>query len=153
MSGVSYIQAGVSCLPLVGPFVGFYTNWKLKNEMESGVALESLSLSATGMMRGLSAFAGNEKGVEEAQRSLDEQNALLRNKYLGGSQRGRIYAICGIVGNVLSVALLVGLTALRILSVQVGLIWCFAFTLQAIVLSLNLRNHNKQITQLNSPSI
>ncbi len=146
MSNISYVRAGASCLPMIGPFVALYNAIEVKKEME--VALDPLVDSLISMKVGLIHRFRMEtpfSALNEARQELQISQNEFRNKYLLPAQKGRIYAICGIAGNVLSVALLVALTAFGVLSGIVPVTWGVVFTFQAIVLSWNLYQHNKTI--------
>ena len=86
MNNISYLRAGVSCVPVIGPFVGLYNML----EVHQSIASYRGHMHATG-----------------------EPNPLLLSR---ASQNGRTYSACAIVGNVLTLALIVGLVAFGILS-------------------------------------
>ena len=112
MANISCIRAGASCLPIVGPFVGWYNRFEFRNDL-------------IGMTEALSRFTG------ESKTELTE----IKNKYLPLAQKARAYHICDIVGNVLSVAAVVGLIALRMLSLLPGVVAAALFAWRAIVSS------------------
>lgn len=161
MANISYMRAGASCLPFVGSWVALYNALEVKAEMpsrtiETLIGIQTLVINSQRILPTLASFPkgnaeGNADGIRDAQQALEAQRTELRNKYLPAREKGRVYAICGIVGNVLSVALLVGLTALGILSGAYPLIWGAYFTFQAIVLGCNLYQHNKVIKELSKP--
>ena len=150
MTNISYMRAGASCLPLVGPFVGLYNALEVKNELSSRhLSLSNLRYTITGVQKTLAALTGTQEGVDKSAQEQERQRAELKNKCLSASQKGCLYAICGIVGNVLSIATLVGLVALGILSVVPEVVVAPAsFTFQAVFLSYILHQHNENIQAL-----
>ena len=153
MTNISYMRAGASCLPLIGPWVGAYNLWEGTQERSSIFLVDRLTRTQIGLISsqgGQSIFLGTANQAQDALQTLEARITELRNKYLPSVEKSRVYAICGIVGNVLSVALLVKLTALGILSGARPLIAGFtfkamiaSFTLNAIVLSCYLYQCNK----------
>ncbi len=125
MANISCIRAGASCLPIVGPFVGWYNRFEFGNEL-------------IGMREALFVF------TEKSKTELTE----IKNEYLPIAEKGRVYILCDIVGNVLSVATVVGLIALRILSPLLGVVAAAVFTLQAVHLIRRLPELNMIIEGL-----
>lgn len=87
MANISYVRAGASCLPLIGPIVGICNISNVDNECTS-------------------------EGIRLNLNTQTPQNVYK----LVFSQKVRLYAIYGIVGSVLSVATMVGGIALGILN-------------------------------------
>jgi hypothetical protein len=121
MTPLSYPLAGASCLPIVGPCVSIYNAWKVNAE-----------LSAIAISNAFGALVG---------RSSDHDLPI--------HEKGFVYSICGIVGNVLSTALLVSLAALGILRGS-ALVYCAIFAAQAVALGYNAYQHNQAIVESSS---
>jgi hypothetical protein len=148
MRDFNKVRAGLSCLPLVGPFIAMYNALEVKGELSLSSPLDQLSLTAASLSRlagTLSPLSGNTEGVDKANEPLESCQHELTKRLLSVSQKGRLYSICGIVGSVLSVATEVGLIALGILTVVPGVVAAAYFTFQVAVLSYNLYRHNKNI--------
>lgn len=175
MANISSIRAGASCLPIIGPLVGLYNVVEVEREVTSPSLVTSLDRMRTltaqtnktldelkqslqdlkarrfgpgGVLGSCSALAVQIDGMNQSIKGLEAQEIAYRDKWLPASQKGRLYAICGVVGNVVSVATVAGLIALGILNMVPGIIAIALFTFQAVVLSCHLYQHNKFITAL-----
>lgn len=101
MEKISYMQAGASCLPVVGPFLG------IANYLTEGIKFSSTVASLCKM-----------KSKADGKSKFDFEQILqspeLKNQYLSFKQKHRLYAICNMVGTVLTIATIVGLVAFAI---------------------------------------
>ena len=154
MPNFSYIRAATSCLPFIGPLVSVYNACEANNEMALNSLCNSFSNIQTSVAKlgmAFSSFEDNPNAVKNAQEPFRQELQRQKNqraqdleKRLLACKKGRVYSICGIVGNVLSLALVVGLIALRILRAPV-LISSAGFIVQAVVLSYNLFRYDEAI--------
>lgn len=151
--GNDKVRAGFSCLPVVGPVVSLYNACEVKAELSESPLqgqLRQLRYSLTGARGGLAAMAGNREGAIQVDQEVDEHRDELRRKCLVPSEKGRAYSKYGIIGNVLTVALVVALIAFGVftgpLTTPLILIGCFTF--QALVHSYNFYQHTKNIDRL-----
>lgn len=149
MENISYVRAGASCLPLIGFFIGaLYNAFEFKKEKSSSPWNHLLGWQRTdliGLKVSVFAATGNKAGLYLVKPMLETECNELQNKQLLAAKKNRIYTISEIVGNVLSVALLVSLTTIGTLNAQSPLIFggIAAYTAQAVVLSNKLDQHNK----------
>jgi hypothetical protein len=154
MTPLSYVLAGASCVPIVGPYVNLYNIWKLTEELLQNPVVSSLENSRdqlTGIRIAFAALSGNDAQLEEVDLELQERIETHTNKYIPLYQKGQVYTICGIVGDVLSIALLVSLTALEILAAPHTVIISGCFVVQAALLSYGLYRLNEKIDNLQNP--
>lgn len=140
MANISCVRAGASCLPFLGPLISVHNVSEIKQRISS-MFLMRRALAATQASSG--EVSG---GVEKTEKKVKEE-ARLRNIY----EEGRIYSVYGIVGNVLSVALLVGLTALGVFIEVNLLLICFPFVIQARLFAHDLERYKEILKDFETP--
>jgi hypothetical protein len=151
MSSISYIRAGVSCLPIIGPLVALYNVLEVRNELSNDPLLDSLTqlkLSMIQMVGGLSAFTGRKEGVDKARQDLETEKNKIQDRFISPTQKGRFYALCGVVGNVLSAITAVALAAIGIVAKGEAIFWGISFTVHAILHGYLCYQHNKNLNAL-----
>ena len=149
MTNISYLRAGASCLPLIGPFVGLYNTIETENEIKLS---SDRKIDPVCKMRLNLAGIKMERGQNPKQELQTEKNELI-NTFMPKFQKGRLYASCAIIGNVLSVATIVGLVALNILSGVLVPITLSLFSSNAIIACSFLFQHTKNSNALQNWSI
>ena len=133
MTSISYLQAA-SCLPIIGPVFSLYSCWNVLNKI-SPTKQESISYKTDWRIYDLiNAEISNElpnnyyycreiispQLVAKANQNMQDMISLrakLPNKYRPANEKSRIDAICALVGNILTLALTVGLVALGIITI------------------------------------
>jgi hypothetical protein len=130
MANISYVRAAASCLPFVGPFVALYNLSGVRKEVPSPFQnqLSEMRYNLIGEQGKMAAARGDQGGRDKAINELETEKAKIINNHMAICQKGRMYATCGIVGSVLSVATAIGLIALGILSPPLGFVVAASFT-------------------------
>lgn len=151
MSSISYVQAGASCLPIIGPFIALYN---MLDVLDEG-ALDSFSAAVTKAQASIiltqGTFAAHKKdlgGVNKAIQEVEKLNTEMQNKYLPISEKASVYAICGIAGNILSIAAMITLVAFGILGSAASAICCACFAFQAVCWGYSFYQCNQAIEAL-----
>lgn len=147
MESVSYLRAGAACFPIIGPFVSVYNTIQLQTSSPLDVT-DSVNLSLLRMRATLAALQENAEALRSVQNELETKKSAFKREYLPLREKAQIYCICGLVGNVLSIAATVGLVALGILGKVAGPIAIFSFAIQAVSYGLLIHSGNETIKQL-----
>jgi hypothetical protein len=146
MSNVSFVRAGLSCIPFVGPVVSMVNSFTFLDEAEKdmrdlGNKLNEASSKIASLKRDLEpdslarrlddlrreaaelegASQENEKGfaekkIEEHNNLANSINQMTDEVYQPLSEKLRIYSFCGIAGDLLTLAISVSLVALDVLA-------------------------------------
>lgn len=148
MQSISYVRAGVSCLPLVGPLVGAFNAAELERDLSWNAVTDTVLQTRIGVIllqANVMQLAGGNVENEQVQRDVEGWEAIRRNGYSLDCQKARIYTICGIVGDVLSIAIVVGLIASGILGAVGGFIAAAPYAFQAADLGCDLYLRSKTI--------
>jgi len=148
MQNISYVRAGISCLPFVGPLAGTYNAWEVSREIAASNQLQK-SEDVNARLLALQGNLGSGEDRSKAIQKLQEIGNARSDRNLPICEKGRLYSICAAVGNVLTVATIVSLVALGILSGTAPVMYLAAgCTLLALVNSWQAYRHSNTISHL-----
>lgn len=135
MSSISYVRAGISCLPIIGPFVAYYNVIQVKNELFNPLinALTQLNLSMTQLKDSLPLLSGKKESLDVALQDIETKKKKLKDRFIPIIQKGRFYSLCGVVGNIVSVITAVALASMGILVRSQAIFLGVNFTLHAFL--------------------
>jgi hypothetical protein len=138
---VSIVRAGVSCLPIVSPFVNYYNGRELVGTIQDvNATIQSAvrDTKPTGLNVLLTALSP-EARIEALQKQLQDCENEIQNTGILEVKKNRVYTACSLVGHVLSIALIVGAVALNILpGVLAGVgIFVFSLNIASVIYQIN----------------
>lgn len=124
MAHVPYFQVGASCLPIIGPFVGLYNALTVEMQRDKIAdfksSLENMQNSNKVFhMRAAEIFASFGRTQETILAGLppeESSQACATRETINGGEgqivwKGRLFSICSLLGNLLSIVTIVGLVA------------------------------------------
>lgn len=154
-ANISFPRAAVSCLPLVGTFVGIYNTIETKNQFKS---LRSPLLRSQDKMQSAiiqlqdspSALGGSQEAIQATKELAQEFKAereQRKQKLIEVLEKRAFYSKCGLVSNILSIAGVVVLFALGFFTTPGTILMLAAFSLNVGIHARNLYEVNQILTK------
>lgn len=110
----SYIQAGITCMPVLGLVMITPNLSQVQDELLKPISSQ-MKISRCNLVRALSNADKTQEFHQKYQELAPTEKEELK-ACIPGLEKGRIYAICGFVGAMLTIATIISLVAFGILS-------------------------------------